>query len=226
MNLSSITPPQVREHHTPERNLPLGRFTLHASRFTPSLLFLLVFLTVFILYFLTLAPGVVGGDAGEHQFAAPLLGIPHTTGYPLYILLGKLWTLLIPFGSMAWRMNLFSALGGALTAAITALIVYCLTNDRLVNDPSSLILHPSSFISAFIAGLTLAVGLTLWQWSIIAGVRSITILFFALLTLEAIIWQRQMEEWRNGGMDFTPNQPSNLPTLQPSNPPTFQPPTG
>jgi len=49
-----------------------------------ALLPILVFIAVFTLYLLTLAPGAVGGDAGEHQFAVPLLGIPHTTGYPLY----------------------------------------------------------------------------------------------------------------------------------------------
>ncbi|MCK6626702.1 MAG: DUF2723 domain-containing protein [Anaerolineae bacterium] len=213
----------------------MSRSTLHASRLTPHashtthhashLLFLAVFLTVFTLYLLTLAPGVVGGDAGEHQFAAPLLGIPHTTGYPLYILLGKLWTLLIPFGSPAWRMNLFSALNGALAAAVTALIVYHLTvhASRLTPHPSSFILHPSAFLSAILAGLTLAWGLTLWQWSVIAGVRSMNVLFFALITLAAILWGKRMEEWKNGRIGFISNQPSSLPTSQPSNLPTPDP---
>jgi hypothetical protein len=200
---------------------PQPHFASHSSRIThhaPRLLFLSVFFSVLSLYLLTLAPGVVGGDAGEHQFAAPLLGIPHTTGYPLYILLGKLWTLLIPFGSPAWRMNLFSAVNGALAAGVTALIVYYLTTQR-PNYPLSFIPHPSSFISAFIAGLTLAAGLTMWQWSVIAGVRSMNVLFFALITLEAIVWQRKVEEWKSGrvegrktgGLDSFLNQPPHPP---------------
>ncbi|MEW5957829.1 MAG: DUF2723 domain-containing protein [Chloroflexota bacterium] len=167
---------------TPPTSPAAPRSSLHALRSTPLGLFVLVFIAVLTLYTVTLAPGVVGGDAGEHQFTAPLLGIPHTTGYPLYILLGKLWTLLLPFGSIAWRMNLFSAWGGALAAAITSLTVYRLT-------------RPASWTGALVAGLTLACGLTLWQWSIIAGVRSFNVLFFALLTLEAILWQQQ----RQGG---------------------------
>ena len=147
-----------------------------------------VFLMVLALYLVTLAPGVVGGDAGEHQFAVPLLGIPHTTGYPLYVLTGKLWTLLIPVGSMAWRMNLFSAVGGALAAAATAMVVYYLT-PQLARPGSR---RQSFWAGAVVAGLTLAAGLTLWRWSIIAGVRSFNVLFFALLTLEAIIWQQQL----------------------------------
>ena len=150
----------------------------------PSIiLFVAVFLTVLTLYSLTLAPGVVGGDAGEHQLAVPLLGIPHATGYPLYILLGKLWTILLPIGSVAWRMNLFSAVGSALAAGVTSLVVYHLGHV----DRAEQITIPG----AFIAALTLAFGLTLWQWSIIAGVRSINVLFFALLTMEVILWAKQ-----------------------------------
>jgi hypothetical protein len=151
------------------------------------ILFLAVFVVVFSLYTLTLAPGVVGGDAGEHQFAVPILGIPHTTGYPLYVLVGKLWTVLIPVGSMAWRMNLFSALGGALAAATTALIVYRLSQDVFQAATAHL------WVGAIGAGIALSFGLTLWQWSVIAGVRSFNVFFFALLTLEAIIWAQQRE---------------------------------
>ncbi len=167
-----------------------GRFTLYLAHFTPHLLFAAVFLAALALYSFTLAPGVGGGDAGEHQFAAPLLGIPHTTGYPLYILLGKLWTMLIPISSMAWRMNLFSALWGALAAGLTGLVVYYLANGESANRRMAN--NASAVLSAFVAGLTLAVGLTLWQWSVIAGVRSMNVFFFALLTLEAILWQRQI----------------------------------
>ncbi|NJN95256.1 MAG: DUF2723 domain-containing protein [Anaerolineales bacterium] len=206
--------------------------TYHVSRITyhvSGLLFITVFFIALTLYLLTLAPGVVGGDAGEYQFAVPLLGIPHTTGYPLYILLGKLWTLLIPFGSPAWRMNLFSAFSGSLAAAVTALIVYFLTPHA-----SRLTYHVSSFLSALLSGLTLACGLTMWQWSVIAGVRSMNILFFATITLAAIFWSKRMEDWKRGKLASTTNQPSsqrppmdNPPTFQPSNLPTFnlQPPT-
>ena len=49
------------------------------------------------------------GDSGELTTAVFLVGIPHPSGYPLYVLLGKLWTLALPLGSIAWRMSLFSA---------------------------------------------------------------------------------------------------------------------
>jgi Protein O-mannosyl-transferase TMEM260-like len=62
-----------------------------------------------VLYLLTLAPSVMPGDYAEFQFCAAILGVPHPTGYPLYILLGKLFTLL-PVGDVAYRVNLSSAI--------------------------------------------------------------------------------------------------------------------
>ncbi len=151
-----------------------SKFIIQNSKFT----FLVVFLAALTLYLLTLAPGVVGGDAGEHQFAVPLLGIPHTTGYPLYVLAGKLWTLLIPWGEPAWRLNLFSAVAGAAAAGVAAVTVHHLKPGRG---------------GAIVGGIILSGGLTLWQWSTIAGVRSLNVLFFALLTLLAVTWHRQRQ---------------------------------
>jgi len=69
-------------------------------------------------FVLTLAPTVLPGDSGEFQLAAPLLGLAHATGYPLYLILGKVWTLLVPAGDMAYRMNLLSAVISAIAVAL------------------------------------------------------------------------------------------------------------
>jgi hypothetical protein len=161
---------------------------MNSQRKTAAILFVVVFITVLTLYIGTLAPGVVGGDAGEHQLAVPLLGIPHTTGYPLYVLVGYLWTQILPIGSLAWRMNLFSALGGALAAATTAVVVCQLPAPMKAPQPTI------SWPGGVLAGFILASGLTLWQWSTIAGVRSFNIFFFALLTFLAFIWAKQYQQ--------------------------------
>jgi hypothetical protein len=68
----------------------------------------------FSIYVITAVPGVFDGDHGEFQYMARLLGLPHPTGYPLYLLLGWLWSWL-PLGTLAFRMNIFSAFWAALT---------------------------------------------------------------------------------------------------------------
>ena len=65
-------------------------------------------------YTATLAPTVLEGDAALYQYTPYVLGVTYPTGYPLYILLGKVWLTLLPWGEVAWRMNLFSAVCAAL----------------------------------------------------------------------------------------------------------------
>ena len=93
---------------------PLNTHPFHLIPFTFPLL----------LYLLTLGRTVGKADTFEFQVVAPQLGIAHPTGYPLYLLLGKLWTL-IPIGPVAWRLNL----GTAMYAVAAAFLLYLLLNQ-------------------------------------------------------------------------------------------------
>jgi hypothetical protein len=77
-----------------------------------------------VCYLLTLAPGVTYWDAGEFIVAAHGLGIPHPPGTPLYVALGRVWTLAFS-GVMgpARAMNLLSAVATASAGALTAWLV-------------------------------------------------------------------------------------------------------
>lgn len=133
-----------------------------------------LFALAFVLYFQTLAPSVVGpfDDSLEIQYVVPRLGILHPTGYPLYTILGKLFTLLVPIHDVAFRLNLFSALCAALTVACVYLVVQRLVTARA---------------AAFVAALTFAVGKTFWAQAVVAEVYALQMLLVALilwLTLE------------------------------------------
>src|SRR5262245_40815870 len=68
----------------------------------------LVFL---VLYAATAAPSLVTlfDDSLEFQLVLPTFAIAHPTGYPLYTMLGGLWSrLILPAGNWAWRANTFS----------------------------------------------------------------------------------------------------------------------
>jgi tetratricopeptide (TPR) repeat protein len=75
-------------------------------------------LAAFVLYVLGACRTIYVGDSGELVAAVHVLGIPHPSGYPLYVLLGKLWTLAVPVGSIAFRMSLFSAACAAVAVAL------------------------------------------------------------------------------------------------------------
>ena len=77
------------------------------------------------IYLLTLGHTVGRADTFEFQVVVPRLGIAHPTGYPLYLLLSKAFTLL-PIGTMAWRVNLASA-----AYAVIAICLLYLIGQRL-----------------------------------------------------------------------------------------------
>ncbi len=90
------------------------------------LLALAISVASLIVFALRAAPGVLPGDSGEFQFVPYVWGVAHPTGYPLYTILGGVWSHALPLGSVARRMNLFSALWGAVAAGevylLTALL--------------------------------------------------------------------------------------------------------
>ncbi len=146
------------------------------------LLLLVTFTGAFWLYAHTAAPSVLSGDSGEFQFAAPLLGIPHPTGYPLYILLGKLATLL-PVGDIAHRVTLVASLAGAGTVALLALLLLRVTGSM-----------PAALIAA--TALTVAPGL--WHLSTIAEVYTLNTLLLTLLAL--LLWHAHDQKKSMSGM--------------------------
>jgi len=68
-------------------------------------------LAAFALYVVTLAPTTAFWDASEYIATAHTVGIPHPPGNPLFVVLGKAWSLLLaPLGlSVAVRINLLAA---------------------------------------------------------------------------------------------------------------------
>jgi len=135
---------------------------------------ILLFLSSFAIYLYTLFPSVaIYRDAGEMASVTFTLGIAHPPGYPLYVILGKLFSLLIPFGNIAYRINIMSAFFGALTCGIFYLAVKDLNNKSNIEKNTDFIF--------FIAALSLAFSKTLWSVSTVAEMYTINTFFIILL---------------------------------------------
>ena len=80
------------------------------------------------LYILTLAPTVTFEDSGELIAAAYNLGIPHQPGYPLFTLLGRVFSML-PIDTVAYRLNLMSAVLSAAGAMFLTWALILLIED-------------------------------------------------------------------------------------------------
>lgn len=138
-----------------------------------------IFAVVLTIYIFTLSPSVYFGDSGELSAAAYNLGIAHPPGYPLYLLLGKIFMLVIPISSAAMKMNLLSAVFGALTAVIFYLI------NRLLNTA-----QPTAAAAALIAAFMV----TFWTQAVVAEVYTLAAVFFGLMLLFSLLWLKDRKE--------------------------------
>jgi hypothetical protein len=100
------------------------------GRTFPRPFFFLLLFSFILIY--SLAPTVYSGDSGLFSAASYFLGSAHPPAYPLYILLGKLLTFL-PFGNIAFKLNLLAALFGALTAVMACEAASYITKNYIIS---------------------------------------------------------------------------------------------
>ena len=134
------------------------------------------FFAALLLYSLTAAPSVatIFDDSLEFQVVLPTLGIAHPSGYPLYTLLGKAFTLLLPFRDPAGRANLLSAL----CAAGAVGLLYAAGRKMA-----------GSSAAAAIAAASFALSAAWWSQAAIAEVYALHGLLVALFLYLMLRWE-------------------------------------
>lgn len=121
-----------------------------------------------------------GTDGAELAAVALSGGVPHPSGYPIYMLAARL-LLLLPYGEPAWRLTLLSALSAALAvAATTALLI----------DASQPHQRRVAVCSGLVAGLLLALSPRLWSQAIIPEVYALQLLWLVLCAQLVLWWLR------------------------------------
>ena len=126
-------------------------------------------------YLSTIAPGLTwannGSDGGDYISAAATGGVAHPTGYPLYLLLARLFQFL-PVGSLAFRTNLLSTFA-VISAAV--LLYGLVTRSLCPSDPSKY------WLAGFVAGLAFGVAPLIWAQALTTDVHGLHALFVVLL---------------------------------------------
>ncbi|MFH1379041.1 MAG: DUF2723 domain-containing protein [bacterium] len=110
-----------------------------------------IFLVILGLYLYGLMPSIGGGDNGELITAGYTYGIAHAPGYPLYVVCGKLFSILMPFGNPAYIMNLCSAVTAALTVMCCYLVLRYMLDQVMIPALLSLFLSvlPGFWLGAY-----------------------------------------------------------------------------
>jgi tetratricopeptide (TPR) repeat protein len=131
----------------------------------------LVLLVTFGIFLSGVCPTVTIDDSGELSGVGATLGIAHSPGYPLYSLLGKLFTEIIPLGNMSYRMNLMSAVFVSLSASVLCLTVLELTGQAAIG---------------ILSALVFAVSADVWLMAVTTEVYGISMFFASLIIFLAL----------------------------------------
>lgn len=137
-----------------------------------------IFCVTLGLYTRTLAPTVLyyapeNYDSAHLQVVAYILGIPSFTGYPTYAMLAHVFTYL-PFGEVAWRVNLASAVFGAIAVAVSYLLCRRLGAGK---------------VGSAAGAVAFGVSETLWSQAVIAEVYTLHVLLMTLFLLTLLTWR-------------------------------------
>ena len=136
----------------------------------------LSFLIPLVIYVLTLAPDVYFTDSGELASVATSLGIAHPTGYPLFTLVGYLWSNLLPW-SPIYNLNLMAAFATAASSMFLFLTLSALFKEfRLITKVARHSSELNNLLLALFMSLGYSFALTTWQQATSVEVYSLQLL--------------------------------------------------
>lgn len=140
---------------------------------------------VFVLYALTLAPTTGWWDASEYIATGHILGIPHPPGNPLFVVLARVWSLLLaPLGlPVAVRVNLLAAATSAGASFFFYLIAHRILSRLRMSAKAALI----GAVAAVLVGAT---AFTVWsQSNVNEKVYTVSLLVVAAVSWMVLRWR-------------------------------------
>jgi tetratricopeptide (TPR) repeat protein len=160
---------------------------------TDWLAFALTALLVFIGYMYTLAPDLTLQDSGELAVASMYAGVPHPPGYPVWTIYTWVFTKILPFSNIAWRVGVSSAFAGALACALVALMVSRGSSMFIesIADFKGLARRTENLITlvaGIVSGLLIGFNGFMWSQSVIVEVYSLSMLTVTMVLAGLLHW--------------------------------------
>ena len=156
----------------------------------------IIFLVSFLVYYDTMAPTVSFWDCGEFIATSYTLGVPHPPGSPLFLIIGRVFSM-IPFSpDIAFRVNLISVFVSALAVMLLYLIIVKVIAHWRggIKENSDVII---AFGGALVGALTFAFTDSHWFNAVEAEVYSMSTFFTAIVVWLILHWSERAEEQGN-----------------------------
>ncbi|MBN2102984.1 DUF2723 domain-containing protein [bacterium] len=153
----------------------------------------LVFIISFLVYYSTVAPTTSFWDCGEFIASSYILGVIHPPGAPLYLLIGRIMTMLPFFEDIGLRVNMFTVFISAATVFLTFLIIVQLIR-RWRGEARTWEDLWIMYGSALFGALAFAFTDSHWFNAVEAEVYGFSIFFTALVIWLALLWGERSEK--------------------------------
>ncbi|UCC44452.1 MAG: DUF2723 domain-containing protein [Candidatus Zixiibacteriota bacterium] len=155
----------------------------------------LVFLFSFIVYALTVQRSLPFWDCGEFIAAAYIMGVPHPPGFPGFMLLGRLISI-IPFvEDISYRVNYLSVISSAFTAMFSYLVIVRVVSGFFQEADRKL-----GRVIAYIGGLAgagfVAFSATNWANSVEAETYGLALALSVAIFWLALVYHEQRGTYR------------------------------
>ncbi len=153
----------------------------------------IVFIFSAILYYSTMASTVSFWDCGEFIATSYTLGVPHPPGSPLFLILGRLFSML-PIGSdIGMRVNIISPLATSVAVMLVYLILVKIVAQlrKGLNEPMDVIM---AIGGGLVGALVFAVTDSNWFNAVEAEVYAMSTLFTALTIWLILLWSEKADE--------------------------------
>lgn len=139
-------------------------------------------LAVFALYLLTLSPSTAMWDTSEYMAAAYTMGLPHPPGNPMFVILGRVFSLLPIAPTVAMRINILAALSSAVAAGTWFLVA-----ERVVQRAG--LPRWGRVVAGGLAALIGATAFTVWNQSVVnEKVYTVALAGIAIVAWLALRW--------------------------------------
>jgi hypothetical protein len=143
----------------------------------------------FIIYFLTTSRSIGEIDSGELAAVQATWGIAHPTGYPMFSLLGYLYSKLPIAEPLIFQLNLFQAILNSLTVIILNLTIhkilenlYLFVDEKKFSYLHTLRLNDNIVKSvSFLSALVFAFSITFWKQATRVEVYSLQIFLTSII---------------------------------------------
>ncbi|MBI5325351.1 MAG: DUF2723 domain-containing protein [Ignavibacteriae bacterium] len=154
---------------------------------------IVAFLITLITLLITVQPTVPFWDCGEFSAASIWQQVPHPPGAPLFLMIGKVFHTIIPFGDQGWRINLVSVFSGAFTIwflyLITVKAIVYMRKEKTGTLSESLAIYASAFVGAVAFGFSD----TFWFNAVESEVYAMSNVFVAVIVYLMMNWNEEAD---------------------------------